>query len=163
MILLSIDPGLEKLGFAVFDKNKKYPNNFKFLSSGLIKTFKTLLKEERLVIIYQELSLIIKKYSPKKIIFENIFFFKNQKTIIPVTQAQGVILLLAAQSNIDVVYFSPLQIKQIVTGYGLADKKSIKKIIDLTVTLPKKPEDDDEYDAIACGLAYCFQNPKLLK
>ena len=81
MILLSIDPGIEKLGYAILDKDKKYPNNFKFLSSGLIKTSKTLHKEERLVAIFEELSLLVKKHHPQKIIFEEIFFFKNQKTI----------------------------------------------------------------------------------
>lgn len=163
MILLSIDPGLEKTGYALFDKNKKYSNNFKFLSSGLIKTSKTLHQEERLVIIYKKLSQLIKKYNPKKIIFENIFFFKNQKTIIPVTQAQGAILLLAGQKKIPLEYFSPLKIKQIITGYGRADKKAVKKMIDLTLNPVKKPTTDDEYDAIACGLAYCFQNSPLLK
>ena len=163
MILLSIDPGIEKLGYALFDKDKKYPNNFKFLSSGLIKTNKTLHKEERLVIIFEKLSFLIKKYHPKKIIFEEIFFFKNQKTIIPVTQAQGVILLLAGLKKIPLVYFSPLKIKHVITGYGIADKKAVKKMVNLTLKLPEKARDDDEYDAIACGLAYCFQNPKLLE
>jgi len=163
MILLSIDPGIEKLGYALFDKDKKYPTNFKYLSSGLIKTNKTLHKEGTFVLIFNKLSHLIKKYCPQIIIFEEVFFFKNQKTIIPVTQAQGVILLLAGQKKIPVVYFSPLKIKQIVTGYGKADKKSIKKMIDLTLKLPRKKINDDEYDAIACGLAYCFENSILLK
>jgi crossover junction endodeoxyribonuclease RuvC len=163
MILLAIDPGLEKTGYALFEKSSEAKISYQFLTSGLIVTSKNLLKEERLLNIYESLLKLINDFHPQKIVFENIFYFKNQKTIVPVSQAQGVILLLAGQKKIPLEYLSPLNIKQIITGYGRADKKAIKKMIDLTLKLPKKPADDNEYDAIACGLAYCFQNFKLLK
>lgn len=162
MIILSIDPGLEKTGYALLDKNNKYSQQFKFLCSGLIKTNKNLSTPHRLKKIYFELLDIINKNKPKVVVIEEIFFFKNQKTFIKVSQAQGVILLLVGQKKLDIFYFSPLKIKQIITGYGLSDKKAIKKMIDLTIKLNKKFVSDDEYDAIACGLAYCFQNRKLL-
>lgn len=163
MILLSIDPGLEKTGYAIFDYHQKYHQKFQFLSSGLIKTDKKYSLPRRLQIIYEKLQSIIKKSKPEKIILEQIFFFKNKKTIINVSQAQGVILLLSAFFNLDVYYLTPLEIKQIVTGYGLSDKKAIKKMVDLTLLVKNKKIGDDEYDAIACGLAYCFLNPKLLQ
>jgi len=163
MILLAIDPGLEKTGYAIFKKSLNAKIKYQFITSGLIVTSKNLQKGERLLNIYKNLLKLVDKFHPQKIIFENIFYFKNQKTIVSVSQAQGVILLLAGQKKIPLDYLSPLNIKQIITGYGRADKKAIKKMIDLTLKLPKKPADDNEYDAIACGLAYCFQNLKLLK
>jgi len=163
MILLSIDPGLEKTGFAIIDKAKKYSDGYDLILSGLIKTKSNQPRAERLRYIYEYLLKIIKKYKPEVIVMEELFFFKNQKTIISLSQSQGIILLLGAKNNISIETFSPLKIKQIVTGYGLADKKAVKKMIDLTVRLKTKPKDDDEYDAIACGLAYCFNNPKLIK
>lgn len=147
MIILSIDSGVEKTGYAIF-KEKKY------LTSGLIKTSKTKKIEERIYEIYLSLEKIIKKYHPEKIILERLFFFKNQKTAILVSQAQGVCLLLAAKNKIDIEYLTPLQIKQIITGYGQSDKKSIQKMIKLEQNIDVKQ--DDVADAIACGLAYCL-------
>jgi len=120
MIILSIDSGIEKTGYAIF-KNKNY------VSSALIKTSKNETTEIRLQKIYLELKKVIKKHSPDKIIIEQLFFFKNQKTAIKVSQSQGVVLLLAAQNKITVDYLTPLQIKQAITGYRQADKNRFKK------------------------------------
>ena len=76
--------------------------------------------------------------------------------------AQGAIQILAAQNNISVELLTPLQIKQIITGYGNADKKSVQKMLALTLNLKKEIVQDDEADAIACGLAYCYINKKLI-
>ncbi|MFH0979325.1 MAG: crossover junction endodeoxyribonuclease RuvC [Candidatus Roizmanbacteria bacterium] len=145
MTILSIDSGIEKTGYAIF-KNKNY------VTSALIKTSKTKTTEIRLEEIYSQLKKVIKKYSPDKIIIEQLFFYKNQKTAIKVSQTQGVALLLAGQNKIKVDYLTPLQIKQAVTGYGQADKKSVQKMIKLTTGIDIKQ--DDEADAVACGLAY---------
>ncbi|PIV09922.1 crossover junction endodeoxyribonuclease RuvC [Candidatus Roizmanbacteria bacterium CG03_land_8_20_14_0_80_36_21] len=149
MIILSIDSGIEKTGYAIF-KNKNY------VSSALIKTSKNETTEIRLQKIYLELKKVIKKHSPDKIIIEQLFFFKNQKTAIKVSQSQGVVLLLAAQNKITVDYLTPLQIKQAITGYGQADKKSVQKMIKLTTGIDIKQ--DDEADAVACGLAWDILN-----
>ncbi|KKQ24058.1 MAG: Crossover junction endodeoxyribonuclease RuvC [Candidatus Roizmanbacteria bacterium GW2011_GWC2_37_13] len=145
MIILAIDSGIEKTGYAIF-KNKKY------VTSALIKTKKSLTTEKRLMEIYFRLKEIIKKHQPDKIILERLFFFKNQKTAILVSQAQGVCLLLAAQNKISVGFLTPLQIKQAITGYGQADKKSVQKMIRLEMGIDITQ--DDEADAVACGLAY---------
>lgn len=163
MIVLSFDPGLEKTGYAVIEKNQKFSSGFRLIHSGLIKTSKNSLKTNRLNQIYSHCSKIIDKYQPEIIIFEEIFFFKNKKTIIDVAQSQGIIYLLAGLKNIKIYSFTPLKIKQIVTGYGLSDKKAIKKMINVYLDPGKKKIGDDEYDAIACGLAYCFQNQKLVE
>ncbi len=158
-MILSIDPGFEKVGYAFFEK--KGPD-FSFVTSGLIKTKKTLAHEKRLLQIYEELSMLIRKHKPSSVVIEQLFFFKNQKTVISVAQAQGIIVLLAAQNKIPLTYLTPLQIKQTITGYGNADKKSVLKMIQIILKDKIVVEDDDQSDAIACGLAYCYLNRNLL-
>ena len=155
MRILSIDSGLEKTGFAIFQQSKKNPT---YLSSGLIKTDKQQKPEKRVQEIYSRLNDVIKKNKPDIVVIERLFFFKNQKTAISVAQTQGIIILLASQHDIQLVFLTPLQIKQTVAGYGLADKKSVRKMIGLTLKIDKKIKEDDEIDAVACGLAYCYLN-----
>jgi len=141
MKILSIDSGLERTGFEIFEKKLSVPI--------------------RLKQIYDELEKIITQHQPDHIIVEQLFFFKNQKTVIVVAQTQGVVQLIAAQKNIPLDFLTPLQIKQIVTGYGNADKKSVEKMVALSgVDVTGKI--DDEIDAIAAGMAYCFLNKSLL-
>ena len=161
MIILAIDSGIEKTGYSVFDKKKNGTTGFLFKTSGLIKTSGKNSNEIRLKKIYEELEHLITIYKPQVVVIEQLFFFKNQKTAIQVSQAQGVCLLAAAQNNIEVEYLTPLQIKQTITGYGRADKKSMQKMINLTLNQEIKINQDDEADAIACGLAYCFINKDL--
>lgn len=149
MTILSIDSGIERTGYAIF-KDKKY------VISALIKTSKSLSTEVRLEEIYSNLEKVFKKYKPEVMVLEQLLFFKNQKTFIRVAQAQGVVMLLAAENKIKVEFLTPLQIKQIVTGYGQADKKSVQKMIKLTTEIDIKQ--DDEADAVACGLAYIYSN-----
>lgn len=155
MVILAVDSGVEKTGYAIF-------NNDSYIKSGLIKTSKKKSLEKRLEEIYLHLKKIIQEYKPRKIILEQVFFFKNQKTVISVSQSQGIILLLAAQFLIEVEYLTPLQIKQTITGYGRADKKAVQKMIKMSFNIPIPPQ-DDEIDAIACGLTYCHLNKKLVK
>lgn len=159
MIILSLDSGIEKTGFAFFEKNN---NIFHYITSGLVKTSARLPPEKRLLKLYQEILEIIERHKPHIIIIEQLFFFKNQKTVMKVSQAQGAILLLAGQKNIPVEFLTPLQIKQIITGYGKADKKSIQKMLSLTLDLKEAVTQDDTADAIACGLAYCYLKKNLL-
>lgn len=151
MTILSIDPGIERLGVAIF-KNNKY--HF----STLIKTSKTKTTPNRLDEIYQNLKLLIKKYNPDLIVLERLFFFKNQKTAITIGQIQGVIYLLASQNKIAIQELTPLEIKLALTGYGKADKKSIQKILKMELNIDIAQ--DDQADAIACGYAYILKNQK---
>lgn len=147
MTILSIDSGIERTGYAIF-KDKKY------VISALIKTSKEKPTEIRLEEIYSKLKEIFKKHKPDLMVLEQLLFFKNQKTFIRVAQAQGIVMLLAAQNKIKVEFLTPLQIKQIITGYGQADKKAVQKMIRLTTNIDIKQ--DDEADAVACGLAYIY-------
>lgn len=146
MIILSIDPGVERTGFALCNK-------LKLLHSGTIITSRKKTIAERILQIFNQLSHLIDIYQPKKIVLEKIFYFKNKKTVIEVAYIHGAILLLANQKNIEVDFLAPLQIKQAITGYGLADKKAVQKMLSLEFKI-KKAKFDDESDAIACGLAY---------
>ena len=148
MIILSIDSGIERTGYAIF-KDKKY------VTSALIKTSKNLKTEIRLREIYLKLVEIMKQFKPDAMVLEQLLFFKNQKTFIRVAQAQGIVMLIAAQNKIKVEFLTPLQIKQIVTGYGQADKLAVQKMIKLTTNIDIKQ--DDEADAVACGLAYLYR------
>jgi crossover junction endodeoxyribonuclease RuvC len=147
MTILSIDSGIERTGYAIF-KDKKY------VTSALIHTSKDKSTEIRLEEIYSKLKEVFKKYQPDVVVLEQLLFFKNQKTFIRVAQAQGIVMLLAAKNKIKIEFLTPLQIKQIITGYGQADKKSVQKMIKLTTEI--EITQDDEADAVACGLAYIY-------
>lgn len=163
MIILAIDSGVERTGYSIFDKSKNYKEGYKYITSGLIKTLKTALPQERLKTIYDSLEKTIDSYKVRAFVIEQLFFFKNQKTVIGVSQAQGAVMLLAAQRKISVEFLTPLQIKQIVTGYGQSDKISVQKMLKLQLHLNGELKQDDQADAIACGLAYCCMNESLSK
>lgn len=160
MIIMSIDPGIDRVGYALFDK--KSSSDYIYLTSGLIQTDKKNAPELRLLKIHNDLQVLVHKYRPDSLIMERIFFFKNQKTIVVVGQAQGVIMLLAAEHKMPVIFMTPLEIKQIVTGYGQSDKKSIQKMLQMSLGLIKELKQDDQADAIACGYAYCCINQSLV-
>ena len=153
MIILSLDSGLEKTGYAIFKKNKSEPE---LLISGLIKTARNKTTDKRIEEIYLKLKETIIKYKPAIVVVEKLFFNKNIKTAIAVAQTQGIIFLLAAQHSLKLEFLSPLEIKKIITGYGFADKQGVRKMLEMTLKIDKKIKEDDEVDAIACGAAYCY-------
>lgn len=160
MSYLAIDPGYEKLGYCFFSQNAALPYRYQILKSGIIKT-KRLTLEKRILEIFNKINQLVGKFKPKAIILEQVFFFKNQKTVIKVAMIHGVINLLASQKKISLIYLSPLEIKQIITGYGRADKKGVRKMLQQQIRLPKDTKEDDEVDAIACGLAYLLKSQQL--
>jgi crossover junction endodeoxyribonuclease RuvC len=111
----------------------------------------------RLKKIHLELNQIIKEYSPEALIMENVFFFKNAKTIIPVSQAQGVILLAAAKRKIPVHRFTPLEVKMTITGFGRAEKKDIQNEIKRILNLDAIPKPDDAADALSVAATYLIR------
>jgi crossover junction endodeoxyribonuclease RuvC len=158
MSYLAIDPGYDKLGFCFFKHNKTAPFNFHIIESGLIKTSKNEKVEERLSQIYNQLKSLMKKYQPEKIVLEELFFFKNQKTMVKVAMVHGVLALLADEFKSPLQYLSPLTIKQAITGYGRADKLGVRKLLQQQLQIVKKIKEDDEIDAIACGFTYLLLN-----
>lgn len=162
MIILALDPGFEKVGYSIFEKKVNGKITATYITSGLIKTKKTDAHAVRLMEIYTQLKTFIDLYHPDLIVMEQLFFFKNATTVIGVAQAQGVMQLLAAQANIPLKLLTPPQIKEIITGYGNADKKAVRKMLHLQLKEKIDYLDDDQSDAVACGLAYCYINEKLL-
>ena len=158
MIILGIDPGVAKLGFGVISKisdlKSKNRNKINCLDYGLIQTSPDLPAAERLKKINNELNKIIKKYRPNILAVENVYFFKNLKTAMPVSQAKGVILLTAAKKKIPVYEVTPLQVKLAITGYGKAEKKQVQKMVKILLNLKEIPRPDDAADALAIAI-YC--------
>lgn len=153
MKLIAIDPGYERLGIAVIEKNPKEKEVL--LYSDCFKTDKKLPHYERLGLIGNEISKIISEYKPEVLCLENLFFTNNQKTAITVAEARGVILYEAAKNNLKVYEYGPGQIKVAVTGYGKSDKEQIISMIPRLIKINKTIKHDDEFDAIAVGLT-CF-------
>lgn len=157
MRILAIDPGYERLGIAVLEKNKGDKKET-LLFSECFKTKTTSTHAKRLFLLGQEISNAIEKYKPEALSIETLFLTTNHKTVMHVSEARGVILYEAARHNLTVHEYSPPQIKSAVTGDGHADKKSITKMIPLLIKLEKEIKHDDEYDAIAVGLTYFAYN-----
>jgi crossover junction endodeoxyribonuclease RuvC len=149
MIILGIDPGIADTGYGII---KKCKDNFEVVEYGTIKTKKTELLPQRLEIIYKSLSKLIKKHKPEIVGIEQIFFSKNTKTAINVAHARGIILLTAIQYGCKIMEFTPLQIKQALTGYGGADKLQMQKMVQCVLKLSQIPKPDDASDALACAI-----------
>lgn len=164
MIILGIDPGTATTGFGLI---KKEENNIKVIDYGCIETLSNMRTGERLAIINEELNKIISKHSPEVLAIENVYFFKNLKTAMPVSQAKGVILLTAEQNKIPVFEFTPLQMKMAITGYGKAEKKQVQQMIKKILNLEEKPKEkgkrkDDAADALGIALCYTLINRRII-
>jgi crossover junction endodeoxyribonuclease RuvC len=151
MRIISIDPGYERLGIAVLEKNSQKEE---LLFSECFKTSAKINHDERLRLIGEEIEKVIKKYKPEVLAVETLFFSKNQKTAIKVSEARGVILYVAAKNSLSVKEFMPNEIKIAITGYGASDKKNIIAMVPKLIKINKEIEYDDEFDAIAVGLTY---------
>jgi len=153
MIILGIDPGFAILGYG-FIKVKN--GQIRALNYGCFKTSKEQPQEQRLFQIYQRLNRLVKDYRPDKMAIEEIYFAKNVKTVTKVSEAKGIVLLVAAQNMLDVFEYTPLQVKQALTGYGRASKPQIQKMVKAILKLKKTPKPDDVADALAIALT-CSQ------
>jgi len=165
MKIISIDPGYERMGVAVIEKEKAGKEILLF--SECFKTSAKIEHHERLKFIGEEIEKIIKKYKPEVMAIETLFFKNNQKTAMHVSEARGVMLYVASKFGLKIKEFSPMAIKIAVTGYGNSDKDQVifmvKKLIKIDECSDKnKIKYDDEYDAIAAGLTY-FASEKFCK
>lgn len=166
MIILGIDPGTATTGFGcieVTDVTAMTGEGLKVIEWGLIETDKSLLKEERLEIIFERTLKLIEKFSPDAFVFEKVFFASNAKTVIAVGQAQGVILLAARKLNIFVAEYAPGTIKKMITGSGRANKKEVqthvKKILGKKVKSQKRKKThfDNAADALAIAMTHAMK------
>ena len=151
--ILGIDPGSTKIGYGVISYESRVSSP-KSVGYGYIDLSHCAYESKRLLRLYSDLKEIFQKYEPVAIAIENIYFFKNAKTVIPVLQARGVILFTAAEAKINVSEYTPLQIKQTISGYGKADKKLIQKLVQSSLDICTNIKPDDASDALAIALCY---------
>lgn len=156
-VIISIDPGYERLGLCILEKDFKISkDNIKILHSECFRTSSKLDFEDRLLEIGLYVESLIKKFKPETMAIENLFMNTNQKTALKVSEVKGVLVYLCKKNNLKINQYTPLQIKSAITGSGRSDKTSVQKM--LYLLLPdlknKNKKIDDEYDAIACGLTH---------
>lgn len=151
MRILGIDPGYERLGVAILEKNKGDQKE-KVIFSECFKTSAKLEFSERLNLIGEEVKMIIKKYKPEVLSIETLFLNTNHKTVMNVAEARGVVVYEASLAGLKIFEASPPQIKIATTGYGKSDKAQIIKMVKILVELDNSKTSDDELDAIAIAL-----------
>ena len=151
MVILGIDPGLATVGYGVLKYEK---NKFTTIDYGAIVTPPHIPIHERLKMIYDDLQGIIDKYNPDDLAIEELFYNTNQKTVISVCEARGVILLCAHQNRLDISEYTPLQVKQSVVGYGRAEKNQVQIMVKNILNLEKIPKPDDAADAVAIAICH---------
>lgn len=151
MRILGIDPGLAIVGYGIIDNIK---DEHILVTSGSIQTDKNKTDSARLYEIQRDLITIIDKYKPDCASIEKLFYFKNQKTVIPVAEARGVILSVLESKSIPVAEFTPIEVKQMITGYGRASKEEVARMVEMLVKYKKLPKLDDTLDSIAIALCY---------
>lgn len=151
MKILGIDPGMAIVGYSLVEFDGE---NCMLLSSGSIQTQKGVRESSRLLEIYNDMTTIVEKYSPDAAAIEKLFFFRNRTTVMPVAHARGVILTVLEKFNIPIFEYTPMEVKQVLTGYGRADKKEVEKMVKLSLSTDKLPKLDDTIDAIAIAICH---------
>ncbi len=151
MKILGIDPGMAIVGYGLIEAEDNY---ITLLASGSIQTDKNLSDSKRLLEIYNDLTTIVEKYKPDCASVEELFFFKNQKTVIPVAEARGVIITVLEKFNIPVFSYTPMVVKQVLTGYGRAEKRNVEQMVKLALNSDRIPKLDDTVDAIAIAICH---------
>lgn len=151
MRILGIDPGFERLGIAILEKNKGDKKEI-VIFSECFKTSAKLEFAQRLKLIGEEIKKVIKKFKPETLAIETLFLNTNHKTVMYVAEARGVIIYEAKNAELKVFEASPPQIKIATTGYGKANKEQIMKMVRILVKIDKNKTSDDELDAIAIAL-----------
>ena len=151
MIVMGIDPGTAIVGYSIVEFVK---NKYRILDYGCVYTDKDEDMPVRLEQIYDKLDGIIKIWKPEDMAIEELFFFKNQKTIIKVGQARGVITLCGQKNKLNLFSYTPLQVKMGVTGYGKADKKQVQEMVKVVLGMSEIPKPDDAADALAIAVTH---------
>ena len=151
MRILGIDPGLAIVGWGVIEAvgGRFYP-----VACGSVTTPAHTPVEKRLSMIYDDVSRLMDKYKPDEMAIEELFFNNNRTTGITVAEARGIVLLCAAQHHLPIGEYTPMQVKQAVVGYGLAEKKQVIAMVTSLLKLPAPPKPDDTADALAIALCH---------
>ncbi len=153
MRILGIDPGTSLIGYGIIDTDGK---SFKAVDFGDLRTGINIKNSDRVETVCDFFEKLIKKFKPDKMALESLFFFKNAKTVVKVSEIRGVLMLAAAKNSVETTEFTPLQVKQAVSGYGRAEKTQVQKMVKLILGLKTEPKPDDVADALA--IAICCAN-----
>jgi crossover junction endodeoxyribonuclease RuvC len=155
--VLAVDPGYNRLGIAVLEKNN---NCLNLLFSNCFEIPRKSHNAERLFLVKKEIDKTMDEFSPDWLAIEDIFLNKNKKTVIMVAQARGVVLALSAEKQIPVYEINPLRVKVAVTGYGRSPKNDVFNMVKKLIDLPNRKMLDDEIDAIAIGITFLVEYRK---
>ena len=161
MRIISIDPGFERVGIAVLEKNLGEKETL--IYSECFKTTPKISLNERIKKIGDEVEQIIKKYKPKALAIEKLYFTTNQKTVMGVAEARGVIIYCGTRKDLPIFEYTPPQIKVAVTGYGKASKEMVMSMVPKLIEIKKNTKSDDELDAIAIGITALACEKSFLK
>jgi crossover junction endodeoxyribonuclease RuvC len=151
MLIMGIDPGIGITGYSFVEFEN---DSLKLITSGSIQTDKNASHPKRLLELKSDIDYLIKKHKPDCAAIEQLFFFKNQKTIIPVAQARGVILCCLEENNVASYEYTPLVVKQTITGHGRADKSTVKMMVNKYIELDQNIKLDDTIDSIALAICH---------
>ena len=149
--IIGIDPGYATIGYGVVDYNNF---EFKTVGYGAVTTPPDKPFAERLVDIYNDITTLIQKYNPDCMSIERLYFNTNTTTAIDVAQARGVIVLAACKANVKIYEYTPLQVKQSITGYGRAEKHQVMEMVKSLLKLSSVPKPDDTADALALAICH---------
>lgn len=150
MKILAIDPGFERVGIAIIEKTNEAKHLLVY--SNCFKTSAKIPFHKRLTLIGNKIEKIIKKYKPEALAIEKLYFTTNQKTVMGVSEARGVIIYSASRNNLSIFEYTPPQIKVAVTGYGKSTKEAVIFMVRKLIEVSNSVISDDELDAIAIGL-----------
>ena len=153
MRIIGIDPGTGILGFGVIDSRQ---TTFRLVTAGVIKTPAHTPLDERLEDIFDSLTEIITETTPTVMSIEKLFFARNVTTAMSVAHARGVAMLTGRKAGLPIAEYTPLQIKQTLTGYGKADKKQVQEMVRLQLGLHEVPKPDDCADALAAAITHAY-------
>lgn len=159
MRIMGIDPGLATVGFGIVDYTS---NTFLPVEYGAVLTPAGKKTELRLAEIHDNICQLLDDFHPMAVSIEKLYFNTNEKTAVNVCQARGVILLACTQKGVPIFEYTPLQIKQAVTGYGRADKKQIMYMVTKLLNLKREPHPDDTADAIAAAICHAYSSESAL-
>ena len=160
-LILGLDPGTATTGYGLV--NEDSGGGLQAIEYGTIQTPAGMPDSERLVIIYQRMREIILLHRPQGSAVEKLFFQKNVRTAITVSQARGVILVSLAEAGLDIGEYTPNEIKQAVTGYGSADKHQVQEMVRILLGLKEIPKPDDAADALAVAITHLHTSQYLNK
>lgn len=151
MRVLGIDPGLATTGYGLVAGDGQA---LEATAYGVLRTPANTPIAERLVMLHRELTALLDRYHPDVVAMEELFFSTNARTAMTVGEARGVLLLTAAQAGLPIAEYTPLQVKQAITGYGQAEKQQVQQMVRLLLSLPEIPRPDDAADGLAVAICH---------